>query len=528
MNILTNNVTLLLVENDPNTTELIKTILFDKVDTFVTAQDGEEGLKQYLQHNPQIIISSLTLPEISGIDMCKNIVKHNEHAQVMLIVNDEDSTELINAIRLGLNNFIFKPIEENILLKKIEKMIQTLNYEQIIDEQNSKITQYLDFIEKKLCNKNSGDEKDQHDNLHTEYEKIAAIGSWRHDLNSNSFFWSKEIFNILEIDSNSTKPSYEKFLTLIIPEDREKINLVHKTTLTKDEIFDTNFSITLKDGSSKFLNEKCRTVFDEKDKPIYTIGTIQDISQYKQLHDNLSKTEKIMIAQSKYATMGEILTMIMHQWRQPITTISMSANNLLADIELEMLETPIVKKSALTITEQTEYLSKTIDDFRSFFKSVKQIEDVTLKHIFKETSKVILMSLRSKGIEFRLDFDENITIKTYARELIQVLINIIKNAKDALDENKTENKLIEVSVNDYDENIEILICDNAGGIKEEVIPKIFDAYFTTKDEKTGTGLGLYMSKTIVEKHLKGVLSVENINDGVKFSINLPKTLLEKK
>jgi len=524
MNILTNNVTLLLVENDPNTTELIKTILFDKVDTFVTAQDGEEGLKQYLQHNPQIIISSLTLPEISGIDMCKNIVKHNEHAQVMLIVNDEDSTELINAIRLGLNNFIFKPLEKNIILKKIEKMIQTLNYEQIIDEQNSKITQYLDFIEKKLCNKNSGDEKDQHDNLHTEYEKIAAIGSWRHDLNSNSFFWSKEIFNILEIDSNSTKPSYEKFLTLIIPEDREKINLVHKTTLTKDEIFDTNFSITLKDGSSKFLNEKCRTVFDEKDKPIYTIGTIQDISQYKQLHDNLSKTEKIMIAQSKYATMGEILTMIMHQWRQPITTISMTANNLLVDLELEELENDTVHKSANTITEQTHYLSKTIDDFRSFFKNVKLPEETLMKDVFEETTNIMIHSLTNSEIELKLNFDDNISINTYKRELLQVLINIIKNAKDALVEKIETNRFIEVVIKEKDETIEISILDNAEGIPETILSKIFEPYFTTKDENTGTGLGLYMSKKIIEDNLNGKLSANNIDNGACFNIVLPKKI----
>lgn len=540
MKITSTNICLLYVENNSNQQELLSNVLSRKIDNIILASTREEGFEKFLEHTPDIVMIAFDSSEISGLKIAEDILNINKTTPIILLIKDMQQLE--KAFELGIDHYILEPVQESILLEKIDKISTALEYENTIKIQNKKIKNYLNFIEQKLTNSEEKKQKEENkeenttevnnnastnDICFTQLQRIASIGLWKHDHISKELYWSDELYQLFDGLSKKQSPSYEAYLSLICPNEREKVNSLHQNSLNEHKNFCINYHIILKDGTEKLVNEKFETVFDSNDEPLYSVGTIQDINNYKKLYEDLSQNQEIMIAQSKYATMGEMIGMIMHQWRQPITTISMSANNLIADIELDMLETPIVKKSAFTITEQTEYLSKTIDDFRSFFKSVKQIEDVTLKHVFAETSKVILMSLKSKGIEFKLDFDENITIRTYARELIQVLINIIKNAKDALDENKIENKLIEVSVNDYDENIEILICDNAGGIKEEVITKIFDAYFTTKDEKTGTGLGLYMSKTIVEKHLKGVLSVENINNGVKFSINLPKTLLEK-
>ncbi len=517
-------ISLLIVENDSNTLESIKALLLNKVENIITASNSEDGLNIYLKHTPEIVISSINLPELTSIDMCKNIIRHNKDINIVLIVDSNDSKELINALELGIDDFILKPIQNDLVTKKLDKIIQTINHKHTIEKQNAQIKNYLDFIEKKLTTKQSNPINNQDKNTNHEYENIANIGSWKHNLVSNKLFWSKEIYNVLEIDSNTVKPSYEKFLTLITPTDRERVNKIHEKTISENIGFNVDFSIVLKDGSHKFLNEKCKTVFDKDNKPLYTIGTIQDISKYKQLYNNLEKSEKIMISQSKYATMGEILTMIMHQWRQPITTISMIANNLLVDIELEELENDSVQKGANSITEQTQYLSKTIDDFRAFFKHVKLPEETSMKNIFDETANIMINSLTSSEIELKQNFDGNITIKTYKRELLQVLINIVKNAKDALVENTQNDRFIEVNVNESDTGVEILISDNAGGIKEEILTKIFEPYFTTKDENTGTGLGLYMSKKIIEDNLKGILKVNNIESGVCFTISLPKTI----
>jgi nitrogen-specific signal transduction histidine kinase/CheY-like chemotaxis protein len=445
----------------------------------------------------------------------------------IIIITQNNSKDILTAINMGINDFVFQPINNNLLVEKLNTITQSIRYKDIIEEKDKQIKKYLNFIEEKLTkiqNKTTENKSSNtNSNTNIEHENIAAIGSWKHDLVSNKLTWSNEIYNIFEIDSN-IEPSYEKILTSIVPEDREKVNSIHKKTIVENSTFSSDFSITVKDGSQKFLTETCKTTFDKNNKAIYTIGTIQDISKYKKLYENLSKNEKIMVAQSKYATMGEILTMIMHQWRQPITTISMTANNLLVDIELEELEEENVKKSADTITKQTQHLSQTIDDFRSFFRNVKLPEDTSIKNVLDDTINIMIHSLTNSEIKVDFNIVNDVNIKTFKRELLQVFINIIKNAKDALVENRPSDRFIKIELTSTDDNIEILISDNAGGIPKDIIAKIFDAYFTTKDESTGTGLGLYMSKKIIEENLNGKLNVNNIDDGVCFSIILPKEI----
>ncbi|PHR56179.1 MAG: hypothetical protein COA44_08795 [Arcobacter sp.] len=252
------------------------------------------------------------------------------------------------------------------------------------------------------------------------------------------------------------------------------------------------------------------------------LAIVNDISKEKEVLDDLHKQEEIMIAQSRHAAMGEMIGMIAHQWRQPITTIAMSANNMLADIALESISPKEIQEMANMIVNQTQYLSKTIDDFRNFFKPDKEKVSIRLSFVIKETLSIIRDSLKSHEIEVKLNINRELGIKTYERELIQVFINIIKNAKEALVENKICNPYIEVYIYEKDDKVITKICDNAGGIDAKHLPHIFDPYFTTKDEKTGTGLGLYMSKIIIEKHLLGLLRVESDTKGTCFIIELDK------
>ena len=259
-------------------------------------------------------------------------------------------------------------------------------------------------------------------------------------------------------------------------------------------------------------------------KDIVSYLTIwREITKEVYLEKKLNEKEELMLSQSKNAAMGEMISMIAHQWRQPITTISMCANNIVADIELEIFNTQETKKIAEVISEQTQFLSKTIDDFRNFFKEDKDIDEFKFKTLFDELSSIILASLKNGDIEFEVFCDENILFRTYKRELLQVLLNIIKNAKEALSEEKIESKFIKILVEDSEYETKITISDNAGGIKDENINKIFDAYFTTKGEFNGTGLGLYMSKMIIEKHLAGSIEVKNNEEGAEFIIILYKS-----
>ncbi|MFT7003704.1 MAG: signal transduction histidine kinase [Sulfurimonas sp.] len=259
----------------------------------------------------------------------------------------------------------------------------------------------------------------------------------------------------------------------------------------------------------------------------YITGALisRPIEKLQRAQAKIQAQEKLMVAQSRHAAMGEMISMIAHQWRQPLSSISMSANNILVDVELEIVDNETLKDVANGILEQTEELSKTIDDFRDFFKPQKVPQEALLEEVFGDAFGVVGKSLENNNIEMICDFKNEKKLITYSRELMQVIINLLNNAKEALVENREYDRKIFVTLTQNDDGVYLLVSDNAGGIKDDIIEKIFDPYFTTKDKVNGTGLGLYMSKTIVEKHLKGELLVHNQDDGVCFSINLPYTII---
>ena len=233
------------------------------------------------------------------------------------------------------------------------------------------------------------------------------------------------------------------------------------------------------------------------------------------------KHQEIMIAQSRHAAMGEMISMIAHQWRQPLSAISMTVSNIIVDVELDTVENETLKKESYRIISLVEELSKTIDDFRDFFKPGIEMEEVFIKNIFDDLKSVMGTSINN-NINLHINLNPECTLVTYHRELMQVLINIVKNSKDSFGEKDLEDKDIFIKVEDKKETIEIEICDNAGGIENDILDRIFEPYFTTKNEYNGTGLGLYISKVIIEQHLKGTIEVNNIQKGVCFKIVLPR------
>ena len=245
--------------------------------------------------------------------------------------------------------------------------------------------------------------------------------------------------------------------------------------------------------------------------------------EFNTMMENILSKEEMMLSQSRQAAMGEMISMIAHQWRQPITVIAMGANNMLLEAELDNLEPESVKDSAKKMLKQTVHLSKTIDDFRNFFSPNKSKELVKITDIVEENLQVIGKSLENNNVEVEKDFKSETSVFIYSRELLQVLINIFKNAKEALVENKIYNAKISIITREDEAQVYISICDNGKGIPDKIINRIFEPYFTTKSEKNGTGLGLYMSKTIIDKHFHGKLTAENMESGgACFKISIPK------
>jgi signal transduction histidine kinase len=232
--------------------------------------------------------------------------------------------------------------------------------------------------------------------------------------------------------------------------------------------------------------------------------------------------EKMLIQQSKMAAMGDMISMIAHQWRQPLNQMSYLLMNIEAAYEFKELTPQYMEKKIKEGTKLLEYMSHTIDDFKNFFKPDKERSQEQISEVLEHTVGFIKKSLESHKIVLEVEVKNDASLMVYRNELMQVLLNILTNAKDAIVETGPEEPKIAVSIDADEESVNIEICDNGGGMDEAILSKIFEPYFSTKGAKSGTGLGLYMSKTIVEEHLNGKLTVHNADGGACFVVRLDR------
>ena len=242
---------------------------------------------------------------------------------------------------------------------------------------------------------------------------------------------------------------------------------------------------------------------------------------HKEVAKNIAKDIQLM-HQSRLAQMGEMVSMIAHQWRQPLHIISSAATDMDIKIQLGTIDNETCLNNINTINTLTQHLSSTIDDFRDFFKVTKEREETSVDEVVHVTLKIVKEYVENKRIVITTDLNSSERFNSFPNELKQVLINLLKNAEDELLEKNVKQASIHVKTFMDEHHYNLEVCDNAGGIKESVIKQIFDAYFTTKENDKGTGLGLYMSKRIVEEHCGGQLSAHNTNEGACFCLRLPR------
>jgi signal transduction histidine kinase len=251
-------------------------------------------------------------------------------------------------------------------------------------------------------------------------------------------------------------------------------------------------------------------------------GNLENI--VKEQVEDIRKKEQLLIQQSKLATLGEMLGNIAHQWRQPLNSISLYKELIIDDYYEETLDDDKIEEFDESVDGLLQYMSKTIDDFRNFFIPSKDKVKFTLTKSIDEILNIVNAQLKSNNIHLLVKnhYEDEVTINGYPNEFKQVVMNIISNSKDAImklqHDGKIQDGQIVIDLYKNENNIKIDISDNGGGIPEDIINKIFEPYFTTKFKSQGTGLGLYMAKTIVEKNMAGTLSVKNSEDGAVFTI----------
>lgn len=234
-----------------------------------------------------------------------------------------------------------------------------------------------------------------------------------------------------------------------------------------------------------------------------------------------TEQEKLLIQQSKLASMGEMIGNIAHQWRQPLGEISAILMNLQVKHEFNDLNPDVLIQSIHQCKKINAYMSSTISDFQNFFKPSKDKEVFELGESCHRAIAMLQASLKYHGIEFYFDITEKVEVLGYPNEFAQALLNILSNAKDVLSEREISNPFIHLELKKGYKYTLILIEDNGGGISSEHMDRIFEPYFTTKYSKQGTGIGLYMTKMIIENNMNGLINVKNTKQGALFTIKLP-------
>ncbi len=377
----------------------------------------------------------------------------------------------------------------------------------------TKLSEFNDSLESKIEEAIGGLKKAQ---------AQAKLGSWQLDIENDKLLWSDETYNIFELPHTADMATYENFLIAIHPDDRETVNGAYLKSLDTREPYEIIHRLMMADGRIKYVKEHCETRFDEEGTPLVSMGTIQDITAEYMAQEALRHRDKMMFRQSRLAQMGEMISMIAHQWRQPLNAISMTTATMTHKVSEGKYDKAFFESRLERISAYVQHLSDTIEDFRNFFKPDKEKQEISFSEIVDDALGFLKPGLESNSITVQKECDSKARMMTYTNELLQVVLNLIKNAEDVLVQNKTKEPLITIRCYDDKEKSILEIEDNAGGIDESILDKIFDPYFTTKEQHNGTGLGLYMSKVIIQEHCEGTLSVANSAKGACFRIIMDK------
>jgi two-component system, NtrC family, C4-dicarboxylate transport sensor histidine kinase DctB len=248
----------------------------------------------------------------------------------------------------------------------------------------------------------------------------------------------------------------------------------------------------------------------------------QETAQRVKALEELSQKERMLLQQSRLAALGEMISNIAHQWRQPLNELGLIVQELPMMYDRGEFSRDYLRGSVAKFMKVLGHTSKTIDDFRNFFKPDRERTRFVVSNAVRQTLALVEESFRELRIGIEFAGDDAVTIDGHPNEFSQVILNLLFNARDAFQERRIEReRLVRIEVFRERELAVVTVRDNAGGIREEIMERIFDPYFTTRGPEKGTGIGLYMSKIIIEKHIPGRLSARNLGEGAEFRIEVP-------
>ncbi|OGR28036.1 MAG: hypothetical protein A2X83_09015 [Desulfuromonadales bacterium GWD2_54_10] len=309
--------------------------------------------------------------------------------------------------------------------------------------------------------------------------------------------------------------SYMDIKTLEGPSGKQYLEIV--SSPLRDEQGDIIAVIeSVRDITAKIQVE---TELEQKQQQLEKInGSLEQ--RINQAVSELRRKDALLIQQNRLASMGEMINNIAHQWRQPLNNIALIVQNLPFSLKSGELDARDLDKEVAGAMEIIIHMSRTIDDFRNFFRQDKEKQNFIVNTVLERSLKLVSTALTHDKILVDVASEQDVTTSGYQNEYAQVLLNILANAREVLTERRIPEPRICIHLTSENGRSMLTIRDNGGGIADDVLPRIFDPYFTTKEPGKGTGIGLYMSKVIIEQNMDGHLSARNIHGGAEFAIEL--------
>jgi PAS domain S-box-containing protein len=389
--------------------------------------------------------------------------------------------------------------------------------------------------------------------------ELSSIGKAQADPVSGRFTLVNDHF--CEITGYSRKELLLKaFEEITHPEDRDRDSEVYRRAKNRDtSMWTTEKRYLRRDGSAVWVQVNGTVLFDPDGRPSSSIAAIIDITDRKrtqeallrfneelecrvvertaelaatieklkaetterlQAVDALREKEQMLVQQSRLAAMGEMINNIAHQWRQPLNALGLAVQQVEMLHEYDELTPGFVRTNTRHCMALIQHMSQTVDDFRDYFKPEKEKVRFNISKIISSTLAIVEGTFKHERVEIVVDSLNDPEVFGYKNDFAQSLLNILNNAKDALSERKIHQPKVCIAVFTERDRAVVTVTDNAGGIPEEIMPRIFEPYFTTKGPQSGTGIGLYMTKNIIETKMGGRLSVRNLNQGAEFRIEV--------
>ena len=375
-------------------------------------------------------------------------------------------------------------------------------------------------------------------------QQIGHIGNWEWDIQNNTLWLSDEMYRIFGLEAKEMEITNKMFMEHIHPEDMEYVKQGIKHML-HGEPYSVEFRFNDFKGKQIWLYHSGNVVCDTAGKSKYLFGISQNVTEkkdalieLKKINENLKEIvedelkesrnkDAVIIYQSRLAKMGEMIGLIAHQWKQPLNNLNLILANVKDAYEYKELTKEDLDNSIYNSKLIINQMSQTIDDFRHFYKPQRNKEIFSLSETINFALGLMEEGVKRNKIDISINTEEDSMIFGYSNEFCQVIFNVLDNAKDALVESGIDKKEIMINIYAQEDTAIVEINDNGGGMDNKDIDKIFEPYFTTKVETRGTGIGLYMSKMIIEDHMSGKIICKNTSDGMCFQVKIPKNEVSK-